>query len=58
MRQADMIGGADARIAFTTTSSILCIKTAVSIPCARKCRNSALRVHLCPTSSASGSSLL
>lgn len=58
MRQADTIGGADASIAFTTTSSILCIKKEVSVPCVRKCRSNALRVHLWPTSSASGSSLL
>jgi len=39
-------------------SSIRCISNSVSCSIERKCLSSADNVHLCPTSSASGSSLL
>lgn len=47
-----------ARIDFIMISSICCISNSVSWPVERKCRSRADNVHLCPTSSASGSSFL
>jgi len=52
------IPDAVARIDFIIISSIRCISDSVSWPIERKCLSNADNVHLCPTSSASGSSLL
>lgn len=57
-RAAATIVGAAANIALTITSSTRRMSNEVSLPSARRFLNSALRVHLWPTSSASGSSLL
>lgn len=53
-----IIPDAVARIDFIMMSSIRCISNSVSWPIDRRCLSKADRVHLWPTSSASGSSLL
>ncbi len=56
--QAVIIEGAVAKIALIIISSIRRIRSPVSLFSAFRCFNQALKDHLCPTSSASGSELL
>lgn len=56
IRQAEMMELAEDKTAFITKSSTCDINNPVSLPRPFRCLNKALRVHLCPTFSALGSS--